>query len=465
MRPTAEGLEEENRNQPNSDASQAENLAETAAAAPSPSEPPGEGPADAVARPEWHVEPTSPPPAPVFAESATVLPAPKALPAEEPRFDEEPFEEDDEPEEMEASEAEPEEKEGDGKAESRRRRSRGRRGGKKRNGRTAAAPAEEEEDEDDTVREEPAQEAPAPRRIAPAAAPQYRVSRGSDSYIVPAEAEPMSREIVISIPDRQRSASDERKIALFCDFENIALGVRDSDTGKFEISLVLERLLEKGKIIVKKAYADWERYSDYKRPFHEAAIELIDIPQKFYSGKNSADIKMVVDAMDLSYSKEHLDTFVILSGDSDFSPLVSKLKENNKYVIGIGVKNSSSNLLVDNCDEFIYYEDVWRDAQKGPKLDGLNKKTAEAFSLMIESIQALIRENKDVLWGSMIKQTMQRKKPSFNEGYYGYSTFSELLEDAERKNIIKLKKDQRSGTYIVTGFAKSGDGATVAGRR
>ena len=248
---------------------------------------------------------------------------------------------------------------------------------------------------------------------------------------------------------------ETRGMALFCDFENIALGVRDSDIGKFEISLVLERLLEKGKIIVKKAYADWERYSDYKRPFHEAAIELIDIPQKFYSGKNSADIKMVVDAMDLSYSKEHLDTFVILSGDSDFSPLVSKLKENNKYVIGIGVKNSSSNLLVDNCDEFIYYEDVWRDAQKGPKLDGFNKKTAEAFSLMIESIQALIRENKDVLWGSMIKQTMQRKKPSFNEGYYGYSTFSELLEDAERKNIIKLKKDQRSGTYIVTGFSGS----------
>ncbi|RPH57846.1 NYN domain-containing protein, partial [bacterium] len=255
-----------------------------------------------------------------------------------------------------------------------------------------------------------------------------------------------------------------RKIAMFCDFENIALGVRDSDIGKFDINMVLERLLEKGKIIVKKAYADWERYSDYKRPFHEAAIELIDIPQKFYSGKNSADIKMVVDAMDLSYSKEHLDTFVILSGDSDFSPLVSKLKENNKYVIGVGVKNSSSNLLVDNCDEFIYYEDVWRDSQKGPKLDGLNKKTAEAFSLMIESIQALARENKDVLWGSMIKQTMQRKKPSFNEGYYGYSTFSELLEDAERKNIIKLKKDQRSGTYIVTGFAKTGE-SVAASRR
>ena len=381
--------------------------------------------------------------------------------------------------ELEASEAEPEGAEGaEGKEEDdkdaesrRRRRSRGRRGGRRRNGKAAVAgapataePAEEEDDDEETWREEPAEEpipvhvpAPAPRRIAPVPSPSRYV-------ISPSEVESMAREIIISVPDRQR-AEHERKIAMFCDFENIALGVRDSEISKFDITLVLERLVEKGKIIVKKAYADWERYSDYKRPFHEAAIELIDIPQKYYSGKNSADIKMVVDAMDLSYSKEHLDTFVLLSGDSDFSPLVSKLKENNKYVIGIGVKNSSSNLLVDNCDEFIYYEDVWRDSQKGPKLDGLNKKTAEAFSLMIESIQALIRENKDVLWGSMIKQTMQRKKPSFNEGYYGYSTFSELLEDAERKQIIKLKKDQRSGTYIVTGFAKTGEGMTATSRR
>jgi uncharacterized protein (TIGR00288 family) len=253
--------------------------------------------------------------------------------------------------------------------------------------------------------------------------------------------------------------SDERKIALFCDLENIALGVRDSDIKKFDINLVLERLLEKGKIIVKKAYADWERYSDYKRAFHEAAIEMIDIPQRYYSGKNSADIKMVVDAMDLSYSKEHLDTFALLSGDSDFSPLVSKLKENNKYVIGLGVKNSSSNLLIDNCDEFIFYEDVWRDRQKAPKVAVVgNKKTAEAFELMVDAIQALVRENKDVLWGSMIKQTMQRKKPSFSESYYGFGSFSELLEDAERQNLVKLKKDQRSGTYIVTGFTTKASG-------
>ncbi|HSL82452.1 MAG TPA: NYN domain-containing protein [Thermoanaerobaculia bacterium] len=256
-------------------------------------------------------------------------------------------------------------------------------------------------------------------------------------------------------PERTLSVNDERKIALFCDLENIALGVRDSDIKKFDINLVLERLLEKGKIIVKRAYCDWERYSEYKRAFHEAAIEMLDIPQKYYSGKNSADIKMVVDALDLCYAKEHLDTFVLLSGDSDFSPLVSKLRENDKYVIGMGVKNSSSALLVDNCDEFIYYEDIWRDRQKGPQVAaGVGKKTAEAFELMIDAIQALTRENKDVLWGSMVKQTMQRKRPSFNEGYYGFGSFSELLEDAEKRGILKLKKDQRSGSYVVTGFAK-----------
>jgi len=244
----------------------------------------------------------------------------------------------------------------------------------------------------------------------------------------------------------------EARIAMFCDLENIAIGVRDSEIKKFDIGLLLERILEKGKIIVKRAYADWERFSDYKRGFHEAAIELIDIPQKFYAGKNSADIKLVVDAMDFCYSKPHLDTFGIVSGDSDFSPLVSKLKENNKYVIGIGVKNSSSNLLIDNCDEFIYYEDMWRDVQRVPRLDHLSPKDAEAFGLMIEAIVALVRENKDVLWGSMIKQTMKRKRPSFNEGYYGYNSFSELLQDARDKQVVVLARDRRSGSYVVTGF-------------
>ena len=270
----------------------------------------------------------------------------------------------------------------------------------------------------------------------------------------PVAAPGLIRNLGYPLPDRGLAIADERKIAMFCDFENIALGVRDSKIKKLDVHLILERLLEKGKIIVKKAYADWERYNDYKKPFHEAAIELIDIPQKYYSGKNSADIKMVVDAMDLCYSKEHLDTFVLVSGDSDFSPLVSKLKENNKYVIGVGVKNSSSSLLIDNCDEFIYYEDIWRDVQRAERLDNLSEKDAEVFGLLIDAMFALNRENKDVLWGSMIKQTMQRKRPSFNEGYYGYSTFSELLEDGQRKNIIRVKRDQGSGNYVVTGLAK-----------
>jgi len=313
-------------------------------------------------------------------------------------------------------------------------------------------------DEPSDAPKEPKKEAPKKERQGR----ERKADRGPAPHDITAEdiAE-INRELfnapggdVDHVPERNSSVNDERKIAMFCDLENIALGVRDSDIKKFDITLVLERLLEKGKIIVKRAYCDWERYSEYKRAFHEAAIEMLDIPQKYYSGKNSADIKMVVDALDLCYAKEHLDTFVLLSGDSDFSPLVSKLKENDKYVIGIGVKNSSSALLVDNCDEFIFYEDIWRDRQAAPELAGLNKKASEAFSLMIDAIQALIRENKEVLWGSMIKQTMQRKRPSFNEGYYGYGSFSELLEDAEKKSILKLKKDQRSGTYIVTGFAK-----------
>lgn len=273
----------------------------------------------------------------------------------------------------------------------------------------------------------------------------------------PPKVEVMEHEVVfVAPPERTSVNNDESRLALFCDLENVALGVRDSDIKKFELSLVLERLLEKGKIIVKVAYCDWERYSEFKRPFHEAAVEMIDIPQKYYSGKNSADIKMVVDAMEMCYTKDHVDTFVILSGDSDFSPLVSKLREANKKVIGVGVKNSSSALLVDNCDEFLFYEDIWRESRKGKRVAGSDKKKNEAFNLMIDAINALIREDKDVIWGSMVKQTMKRKRPSFNEGYHGYSTFSELLEDAEKAKIVRLKRDQRSGSYIITGFAGGG---------
>jgi uncharacterized LabA/DUF88 family protein len=244
---------------------------------------------------------------------------------------------------------------------------------------------------------------------------------------------------------------DEQRLALFIDFENIAIGVRDAHYRKFDVNLVLERLLDKGKLLSKKAYADWSRYSDYKRAFHEAAIELIEVPQKSVGGKNSADIRLVVDAMDMSFQKEHINCFVVCSGDSDFSPLVSKLKENNKYVIGLGVKNSTSDLLIENCDEFIFYEDIVRVQQRPlPAISGtLPPKLQDCFELLADSVLALQRENKEILWGSMVKETMKRKKPSFNESYYGFRTFSHLLEDAQRRGIVTLRKDQKSGSYVI----------------
>jgi uncharacterized protein (TIGR00288 family) len=248
--------------------------------------------------------------------------------------------------------------------------------------------------------------------------------------------------------------NDEKRIAVFIDFENVAMGVRESKYGNFNIDIVLKRLVEKGKIMVKRAYSDWHRYAEFKRAFHQAAIELIDVPQTRYSGKNSADIRMVVDALDLSYQKEHIDTFVLVSGDSDFSPLVSKLRENGRYVIGMGVKQSSSDLLINNCDEFIFYEDLVRPATTltvvDPQVHHLSPKKAEAIRLVLETFQALQREGKEVIYGSMIKQTLIRKLPSFNETYYGYPMFSRLLEDAAENKLLKLAKDQKSGGYIVT---------------
>jgi uncharacterized protein (TIGR00288 family) len=247
----------------------------------------------------------------------------------------------------------------------------------------------------------------------------------------------------------------EHTLAVFVDFENLALGFKGKRDRRFEIRKVLERLIEKGKLIVKKAYADWADYAEYKKPLHEAAIELIEIPKRAMTGKNSADIRLCVDALDLCYSKEHIDTFVIVSGDSDFSPLVSKLKENGKRVIGLGMKESSSNLLVDNCDEFIYYEDLERPLGIPPKIEqDLPEKKKEAFQLLVDSVVALVRENKEVLWSSMVKETMKRKKPSFNESYHGYRTFSDLLEDAEKEGVIQLRTDTRSGTYVIVGFGK-----------
>jgi uncharacterized protein (TIGR00288 family) len=245
----------------------------------------------------------------------------------------------------------------------------------------------------------------------------------------------------------------ERSLAIFVDFENLALGFQGRRE-RFEIHRVLERLVEKGKIVCKKAYADWSRFANYTTPLHEAAIELIEIPRRGQSGKNSADIHLCVDAMDLAYSKEHIDTFVVVSGDSDFSPLVSKLKELGKHVIGLGMQDSTSDLLRDNCDEFIYYEDL---GKREPLSSVLSAQVPEnkrkVFELLLESLLALRRENKEVLWSSMIKDTMKRKKPSFNETYYGFRTFSDLLLDAQKEGLVELDTDKRSRTYVVTRFA------------
>jgi uncharacterized protein (TIGR00288 family) len=282
-------------------------------------------------------------------------------------------------------------------------------------------------------------------------------------------------------------------MAVFCDFENVALGVRDAKYAKFDIGKVLERLLLKGSIVVKKAYCDWERYKEFKAPMHEASFELIEIPHVRMSGKNSADIRMVVDALDLCYTKSHVDTFVVVSGDSDFSPLVSKLRENNKIVIGVGVKSSTSDLLIANCDEFIYYDDLVRkeeqrtvrrkapakqaaprppasspaagaQAAAGPEADATaepaprahsqrseDEKKQEAFDLVLATIEALAedREEGEKIWGSMIKQTLKRQRPGFNETYHGFRSFSQLLEEAQARKLIELEKDEKSGGYLV----------------
>jgi uncharacterized protein (TIGR00288 family) len=265
-------------------------------------------------------------------------------------------------------------------------------------------------------------------------------------------------------------ANETRSLALYCDFENIALGVRDANYAQFEIEKVLERLLVKGNIVVKKAYCDWDRYKGFKAAMHEASFELIEIPHVRQSGKNSADIRMVVDALDLCYTKAHVDTFVIISGDSDFSPLVSKLRENNKLVIGVGVKNSTSDLLIANCDEFIYYDDLIRNAKrrKPAKKKANGRKEGEArssqkkqqddraekgFEEVLETIDGLFseRSDEDKIWGSMVKQALKRRKPGFSEGYHGFRSFGKMLEQMETLGMITLEHDKKSGSYIITG--------------
>jgi uncharacterized protein (TIGR00288 family) len=254
-------------------------------------------------------------------------------------------------------------------------------------------------------------------------------------------------------------ANSEASLAVFCDFENIALGVREAKYAQFDMEKVLERLLAKGSIVVKKAYCDWDRYKEFKATMHAASFELIEIPHVRQSGKNSADIRMVVDALDLCYTKEHVDTFVIVSGDSDFSPLVSKLRENAKTVIGVGVKNSSSDLLINNCDEFIYYDDLVRQDEQKRRAAKKRKEAApaaqdkkqEAFDLMLGTLEALVAERGagEKIWGSMVKQALKRRNPGFNETYYGFGSFSDLLEEAGEKGLIKLEPDEKSGGYIL----------------
>jgi uncharacterized protein (TIGR00288 family) len=267
--------------------------------------------------------------------------------------------------------------------------------------------------------------------------------------------------------------NETKNMALFCDFENVALGVQEAKYAQFDIRKVLERLLLKGSIVVKKAYCDWARYKDFKAPMHEAAFELIEIPHVRQSGKNSADIRMVVDALDLCYTKAHVDTFVIISGDSDFSPLVSKLRENNKLVIGVGVKKSTSDLLMANCDEFIYYDDLVREeetkqrtAKKRPAKPAAAKgapkqqskepaeeedRKQEALDLALETVEALIAERGagEPIWGSMVKQALKRRKPGFSESYYGFKSFSDLLEEAQARRLLELQRDEKSGGYIL----------------
>jgi uncharacterized LabA/DUF88 family protein len=306
------------------------------------------------------------------------------------------------------------------------------------------------------------------------------------------------------------SKDEVTNMALFCDFENIALGVRDADYEKFDIEKVLERLLLKGSIVVKKAYCDWERYKAFKAPMHEASFELIEIPHVRQSGKNSADIRLVVDALDLCYTKSHVQTFVIISGDSDFSPLVSKLRENNKMVIGVGVKNSTSDLLIANCDEFIFYDDLVRAKRRAasrkaaPKAEGNGAKgdkaakrgaratksaaaeralapaadaatdvatavqegpaepappigktdeqrVQEALERVVATVEALIGERGDeeIVWGSMVKQALKRQNPGFNEAFYGFRSFNGMLEEAQRRGLLQLQRDEKSGGYVV----------------
>jgi uncharacterized protein (TIGR00288 family) len=264
-------------------------------------------------------------------------------------------------------------------------------------------------------------------------------------------------------------SGDTPNIAVFADYENVALGARDAKFKKFNIDLVLERLLERGNVVFRKAYCDWGRYKSDRKTLHERNFELVEVPHVKLSGKNSADIRMVVDALDLAHTKPHVTMFALITGDSDFSPLVSKLRENNKRVIGIGVRQSTSDLLVENCDDFIYYDDLVREAKpkrsgrkrggkkKGEKGASPSEPTAEelqaeAHDLVVDTVEAMFRDRTGILWGSMVKQTIKRKRPNFSESYFGYRSFNELLEDAQEHGLLELEKDAKSGGYVILEF-------------
>jgi len=248
----------------------------------------------------------------------------------------------------------------------------------------------------------------------------------------------------------------EPLIAVFIDYENLAIGVRQMRKGPFKIELVLRRLLEKGRIVYKRAYSDWTNYRAAVREFHSQGVEMIDIPQSKASGKNSADIHMVVDALDLCYQKPHIDTFAMISGDSDFSPIVAKLKENDKRVLGCGVKTSTSDLLISGCDEFIYYDDLIRAAERVEKPKAATataaapakRKRQDAADKMLQIVRSLERDY-DTVWGSMVKQATRRVFPSFNEEYYGHASFADLLKDVADQGAIELEFDDARGNYIV----------------
>lgn len=265
------------------------------------------------------------------------------------------------------------------------------------------------------------------------------------------------------------TSPESTSMALFCDFENVALGVRDAKYEKFDIKLVLERLLLKGSIVVKKAYCDWDRYKGFKATMHEANFELIEIPHVRQSGKNSADIRLVVDALDLCYTKSHVNTFVIISGDSDFSPLVSKLRENAKQVIGVGVKQSTSDLLIANCDEFIFYDDLVRETQRAaarrepreaqpsrrndedrPRREDVEARRTKGIEIAVQTFDALVAERGDTgkIWASVLKEAIKRRKPDFSETRYGFRAFGNLLEEAQARGLLEFGRDEKSGAYV-----------------